>query len=158
MKRLIAMSLLVVLVGAGVRVHAEDGADMTYISGTVAGMKEGTAGSLDMTAVKELRFHAGAEELSVPFERMTRIEYREENRFRLGVVGTIVVGIVKAREKVHTVTITWTDDKGTPNVATLGMTRERAVNVLDVLKARTHVVPTACEAKFNRSCVQPKKD
>jgi hypothetical protein len=158
MKRLIAMGLCGVLLAAGVSVFAENGADVTYVGGTAAGMREGAAGRLDTTEVKELKFHAGAAELSVPYERMTRVEYREENRFKLGVAGTIVVGILKAREKVHTVTITWTDDKDTSNVATLEMTRERAVGVLDVLKAKTHVVPTVCEAKFNRTCAQPKQD
>jgi hypothetical protein len=158
MKRLIAMGLCVVVLAAGVRVQAEAGTDVTYVGGTAPGIREGAAGKLDTSAVKELKFQAGAEELSVPYEQMTRVEYREENRFKLGVAGTIVVGILKAREKVHTVTITWKDDKGTPNVATLEMTRERATSLLDVLKARSHAVPTVCEAKFNRTCAQGKSD
>jgi hypothetical protein len=143
------------LVNVG-QAYAETGADATYVSGTAAGMKEGATGRLDTTAAKELKFQAGSAELSVPYEQMTRVEYREENRFKLGVAGTIVVGILKAREKVHTVTITWKDDKDTPNVATLEMTRERATGLLDVLKARAHAVPTVCEAKFNRTCAKPE--
>lgn len=113
---------------------------------------------MDTTAAKELKFQAGPVELAVPYEQMTRVEYREENRFKLGVAGTIVVGILKAREKVHTVTITWKDDQDTVNVATLEMTRERAMGLLDVLRARAHTVPTVCEAKFNRTCAEGKSD
>jgi hypothetical protein len=158
MKRLIAMGLCLVVLATAVEAYAVDAADVTYVRGTAAGMREGDAGRLDTTEAKELKFHAGAAELSLPHERMTRVEYREENRFKLGVAGTIVVGILKAREKVHTVTITWSDDKDTANVATLEMTREKAVGVLDILKAKTHVVPTVCEAKFNRTCAQGKQD
>jgi hypothetical protein len=158
MKRLIAVGFCGILLAAGVPAHGQNGADVTYLGGTAAGMREGAAGRLDTTDAKDLTFHSGAADLAVPYERMTRVEYREENRFKLGVAGTIVVGIVKAREKVHTLTISWTDEKDAANVATLGMTRERAVGVLDVLKAKTHVVPTVCEAKFNRTCAQPKQD
>jgi hypothetical protein len=156
MKRLIAMGLCSVMLASCVHAYAVDGADVTYRGGTAPGIKESAAGKLDTTAAKDLNFQAGAVELSMPYEQMTRVEYREENRFKLGVVGTVVVGILKAREKVHTVTITWTDDKDASNVATLEMTRERAIGLMDILKARTHAVPTVCEAKFNESCAKPK--
>lgn len=152
MKRLIAIGLMTVVALAGARLWAADSADVTYRSGTVPGMKEGDAGKLDMTMADALKFQAGVAELSVPYEKVTRIEYREQNRFRLGVVGTIVVGMLKAREKVRTVTITWMDDKDTANVATFEMPKEKVAGLLDVLKARTHIVPSVCEAKFNESC------
>ena len=158
MNRLIAMGLLLLGLAAGVPTLAEGSSDVTYVNGTAVGMREGAAGQLDTTAAKELKFQAGPVELAVPYEQMTRVEYREENRFKLGVAGTIVVGILKAREKVHTVTITWKDDQDTVNVATLEMTRERAMGLLDVLRARAHTVPTVCEAKFNRTCAEGKSD
>ncbi|HKF50243.1 MAG TPA: hypothetical protein VKB38_22975 [Terracidiphilus sp.] len=157
MKRLIAMGLCVLVLAAVVPANAENGADVTYVAGTAPGINEGAAGKLDTTAAKELKFQSGTTELEVPYEQMTKVEYREQNRFRLGVAGTIVVGILKAREKVHTVTITWKDDKDTPNVATLEMSREKATALLDVLKAKTHAVPTVCEAKFNETCARPRK-
>ena len=154
MKRLIAVGLCVVVLAAGAPARAADGADVTYTGGTAPGIREGAPGTPDTTAVKELKFHSGAAELSVPYEQMTRVEYREENRYKLGVAGTVIVGILKAREKVHTVTITWADDKDTTNVATLEMSREKATGLLDVLKAKTHAVPTVCEAKFNKTCAK----
>jgi hypothetical protein len=156
MKRLIAMGLCAALLAAGARVYAEDGQDAGYVGGSVPGIKEGTAGKLDMTAANGLKFQAGATELSIPYGQMSRIEYREQNRFRLGVVGTIVVGIVKAREKVRSVTITWRDDKDAANVVTLEMGKEKAMASLDVLRARTHIEPSVCEAKFNASCAKPQ--
>jgi hypothetical protein len=158
MNRLIAGCLCAVVLAAGVRVYAADGADVTYFGGTAPGIKEGAAGRLDVTDAKELKFQAGSTQLSVPYENVTQVEYREENRFKLGVVGTAVVGILKAREKVHTVTITWKDDKDTASVATLEMTKDRATGLLDILKARTHAVPSVCEARFNRTCMQGKSD
>jgi hypothetical protein len=157
MRRLIAVGLCVAVLAVGARAFAEEAADATYIGGTVPEMREGATGKLDTTVAKELRFNAGAAGLAVPYERMTRVEYREVNRFKLGVVGTIVVGIVKAREKVRTVTITWKDDKDTPNVATLEMSREKASALLDVLRARAHVMPSVCEAKFNETCAKEEK-
>ena len=156
MKRLIAAGMCAAMLVAGVGAHAAEGADVTYLGGTTAGIKEGSAGKLDMTVANELKFHTGAVELGVPYEQMTRVEYREQNRFRLGVAGSILVGMLKAREKVHTVTITWADDKETAHVATLEMPQERARALLDVLKAKTHAVPTVCEEKFNQSCTLPR--
>lgn len=152
MKRLIAAALMLTLAAPGMTAIAEDTPDVTYVSGTVPGIKEGVTGKLDTTVADDLKFQAGAAEFSVPYSEVTRIEYREQNRFRLGVVGTIVVGMLKAREKVRTVTITWKDGRDIRNVVTLEMKKERAVALLDVLRARTRIVPSVCEAKFNESC------
>lgn len=155
MKRLIAIALMMALVIPGITVWAEETADVTYMSGTVPGIKEGVAGKLDTTVADDLKFQAGAVEFSIPYAKVTRIEYRERNRFRLGVAATIAVGIVKARHKVHTVTVTWNDDKDIANVVTLEMPKGRAAALLSVLRARTSRVPTVCEERFHSSCTSP---
>lgn len=153
MKRLIAIVLMIAVTAPGITVWAEETADVTYMSGTVPGIKEGVAGKLDTTVADDLKFEAGAAEFSIPYAKVTRIEYREQNRFRLGVAATIVVGIVKARHKVHTVTITWNDDKDIANVVTLEMPKARAESLLTVLRARTSRVPSVCEERFHSSCI-----
>jgi hypothetical protein len=150
---MIALGLCIALFMPAARAFTEDAPDAAYVGGTVPGIKEGATGSLDMTPATELKFRAGSAEASIPYAEITKVEYREQNRFRLGVAATVVVGIVKARAKVHTVTITWTNDQHTKNVATLELSKERARTLLDVLNARA---PSACTRGFNSNCNLPR--
>jgi hypothetical protein len=160
MRRLIAVGLCAVMLAVGARAFAEDAGDVTYVGGTVPGMKEGAAGKLDMTALNALMFRAGAEELAAPYGELTRVEYREQNRFRLGVAATIVVGILKARDKVHTVTISWTNEKDPPNVVILEMPKDKARILLEVLRARVPELkakaPEECTRGLSSGCTLQK--
>ncbi len=153
MKRLIVVSLVLWMAGGSVWAGAEERGDTIYRGGTVAGLQEGAEGRVDTTAADALKFRSGIVEVSIPYGQMTRIEYREQNRFRLGVVATIVVGMLKAREKVHQVTITWTNDRDPANVVTLEMTRQEAVALLHVLNARA---PAGCTSGLNSTCSLPR--
>jgi hypothetical protein len=140
MKRLIAMGSMVALAALGIRPSAAEALDATYISGTSPGMANGVVGAVDTTAEKQLRFRAGGTELAIPYAEMTTIDYREMNRFQLGVVPAIVVGALKARSKFHVVAISWTNQAGVVNVAALEMGRTKAMVLLTVLRAKAPFV------------------
>jgi hypothetical protein len=136
MKRLIATVLIAALAASGAPAFAVDDLQVTYSSGTVPGVPEGAPGTLNTSSPAALEFHAASSQVAIPYSRITSFNCRDENRFRLGVLPAIAVGIVKARSKRHFVTITWHDDKGVSNVVTFEMTRQRSSGLLSILRAR----------------------
>ena len=111
--------------------------DVTYVSGTVNLVSAETSSKLDTTSPSELELVAGSSHASIPYETVTAYEYREENRFRLGVLPAIAVGALKARSKRHLITITWKDEAGVAQTATFDTTRDGARGLVKVLEARS---------------------
>ena len=118
-----------------------DGVGVTYISGTLKSVAENANATLDMTSPAALQLQAGQTEIAIPYSAITTYDYKEENRFRLGVLATVGVSLLKARSKRHTVTIGWKDDAGAAQTATFETTQDRAQGLLKVLQARA---PQAC--------------
>lgn len=117
--------------------------DITYVSGTLKAVAENATGTFDTSAQSALNLHFGQEQVSIQYSQIKSCVYREENRFRLGVLATIAVGLLKARTKNHFVTITWTDESGS-QVVRLEAPKSRAVGLVDVIRARA---PEACKPK-----------
>lgn len=123
--------------------------DVEYVNGTVKGLTEGAMGMVDMTSAEALEFHVGAGQFSIPYAEIRRVKCREENRFRLGVLATIGVSLVKARSKRHLVTIEWKPADGPPGVVTLDASKEKARGLATVLRARA---PHACPSVPGQGC------
>ena len=103
MKTAIA-GLLSVAMLMSVSAMAMDGPEAQYVNGTAPGVKDGSIGTVDTTIATALEFHAGGAGFSIPYAGVQVYKYCEENRFRLGVLPAVAVGILKARSKRHTVT------------------------------------------------------
>ena len=123
--------------------------DVEYVTGTVKGLTEGATGNIDMSSPESLEFHAGSSQFSIPYAEITSVKCREENRFRLGVLATIVVGMLKARSKRHFVTIEWKHADGPTAVVTLDAPQEKARGMAAVLRARA---PHACPSGPGQPC------
>jgi hypothetical protein len=65
------------------------------------------------------------------------------------VLPAIAVGLLKARSKRHFVTIEWEHSGGSPDVVTLDASKERALGLLAVLRARA---PLACPGRPGQTC------
>jgi len=115
--------------------------DVEYITGTVKGLTEGSIGTVDMSSPEALEFHAGSGQFSIPYSEITTVKCHEENRFRLGVLPAIAVGLLKARSKRHLVTIEWRHADAPPQVVTLDSSKQKARGIAAVLRARA---PHAC--------------
>lgn len=117
--------------------------EATYVYGTIKTLPENTSGTFDTGSQSELELRFGKERISIPYARIRTCAYREENKFRLGVLATIAVGLLKARTKNHFVTLTWIDGEAT-QVATLEAPKRRAIGLVEVIRARA---PEACKAR-----------
>ena len=95
-----------------------------------------TRAALDTSSTAALELHAGTVMVPIPYEQINSYEYRVENRFRLGALPALAVGLLKAREKRHLLTIAWTDDQGAEQTATFETSRDRARGLIMVLDVR----------------------
>jgi hypothetical protein len=135
-----ALLLMVGLIGASAVLAEEP--DVEYVNGTVKGLKDGTTGAVDMSSPAALEFRAGSNQFSIPYDQIKHVKCREENRFRLGVLATIAVGLLKARSKRHFVVIEWTGEDGRSEVVTLDASKVKARGMVEVLRFRApHVCP-----------------
>jgi hypothetical protein len=139
LKRIVIALLLIGVHGISA-VKAEQ-VEVTYLSGTVKAIPAQTAGKLDTTIPTALELEASTSHVTIPYAAINAYDYREENRFRLGVLPAIAVGTLKARSKRHLLTIAWKDDAGVAQTATFEMTKDRAQGLVKVLDARA---PQAC--------------
>jgi hypothetical protein len=132
-------------VSAGFPSAAEDGVDVYYAFGSASTTKAGVAGKLDYTKPASMEFHATSGTFSVRYAGITSVKYREENRFRLGALPTVAVGLLKARAKRHLVTVVWTDEAGVSQMAEFEMPKQASLALITLLRIRA---PQVCAKKM----------
>jgi len=147
MRKLVAI-LLVLGLGLSVTAAAQE-PDVEYVNGTVQGWKDGATGTLDMSSPQSLEVRSGASHFFIPYAEITSVKYREENRFRLGALPAIAVGLLKARSKRHFVLIAWRHDDDSSEVVTLDASKEKARGLMAVLRVRA---PKACPPRPGQTC------
>jgi hypothetical protein len=140
MLKRIMMTALLIGVGTIPGVKAEQ-VEATYLSGTVKAIPAEAASKLDITTPTALELEAGTSHITIPYAAIKGYEYKEENRFHLGVLPAIAVGALKARAKRHLITIDWKDEAEVAQTVTFEMTKDRAQGLMKVLEARA---PEAC--------------
>src|SRR3569833_3142831 len=138
--RIAVFVLVPLMLVAAIPVFA-DGLEVTYLNGTMKSISENASGTLDTTSTAALQLKANQTQIAIPYSAITMYEYKEENRFRLGVLATIGVSLLKARSKRHLISIGWKDESGAAQTATFETTRDRARGLVNVLEARA---PHAC--------------
>lgn len=148
MRKWMAIFLILGLGLSQAAVAAEE-PDVEYVNGTVQGWKDGATATLDMSSPQSLEVRSGSSRFSIPYAEITSVKYREENRFRLGVLPAIAVGLMKARSKRHFVSIAWRHDDDSSGVVTLDASREKARGLMAVLRERA---PKACPRRPGQAC------
>ena len=138
--RIAVFVLVPLMLVAAIPVFA-DGLEVTYLNGTMKSISENASGTLDTTSAAALQWRANQTQIAIPYSAITTYEYKEENRFRLGVLATIGVSLLKARSKRHLISIGWKDESGAAQTVTFETTRDRARGLVKVLEARA---PHAC--------------
>ena len=151
MQKILAMFLAAQLVLAGTPAFAIDGAHAQYTSGTVDSLSPETAGTLNAVPPSALEFHAGSSQFSIPYAQITSFQYHEESKLHLGVLAVIAVGLFAPWEKVDRVSIIWSDDHGTSQVATLVLSKQDGEGLRAILEARA---TQACAGSRSARCGQ----
>ena len=139
--------LAVAMAGASMPAFGVDRMAVTYVNGTVKAAAEDASALLDTSSGEALRLQVGTAQASIPYGAVVAYEYNVENRFRLGALGTVAVGLLKARSKRHRVVLSWKDEDGTFETATFEASRDRARSLIQVLDLRAPQV--RCSGRRN---------
>lgn len=135
MKRLLT-ALLILSLAVPAFASGVEGADVKYVSGTIASMMEGVVGRLDTAAGNALVFEHGGSRLEIAYASIQRFQYTQPLARRLGVAATIAVGVVKRRQRRHVVEVYFRDTAGVNQVAIFEVSKDRAGSIVAVLNAR----------------------
>jgi hypothetical protein len=124
-----------------------------YAGGT-AGVALDTPGTLNATSPAELMFKYKAAdgtpgEIAVPYAKIRSFELRNDTVHRLGVLPTIAAGLVAARMRRDTVTITYADPSDAVQLAVFQMARRDQTIMQGILRARA---PQTCVATQYSPC------
>jgi hypothetical protein len=162
MRRLIAFGLVLLL---SLPAAAANAGRVKYAGGTVPGVNIGTVGTLDTTAETSLTFDYAGKKLLIPYASIESFDHSETVARHLGVLPTIVVGLIKARQRRHFFRISYRDshrdpsrslDSGANDVAQVvvfEVSKQMALPLQAVLVARTsHVAPPPHNDKSCHPC------
>jgi hypothetical protein len=114
------------------------GKEIMYVGGTIAGLSEGTIGSLDTTSEKVMVFNSPKGKFEVPYENVTSLEYGQKAGRRLGV--TIITGNVfylLSKKRKHFLTIGYTDANEKPQGVVLEIPKGTAKSFITILEVRS---------------------
>ena len=133
---------------------AVDFPDVAYPGGTAPGLKEGTVGRIHTESETEFVFEHPGGKLSIPYKNIDSYRYEEKLAHDLGVIATLVVVVVKYRQRQHFMHIKYRDANDAKQVAIFEVSKEMARPVVAVLEAR---VTHGCDKKFPLQCVATKQ-
>ena len=123
---------------------------VTYVGGTVAGLKEGDSGTLDTRSQTALNFDYSGGKLIMPFKMIDSYEYSQRVARHLGVLPAIAVGLVKRRQHKHFLRISYHDESKAPQVVIFEVSKEMPHTLLAILQERA---PQGCKPRMNAKCV-----
>ncbi len=113
-----------------------EGQQVMYVGGTVAGLKEGAMGRLDLTAEKGLVFESSGARHEIPYAQISSHNYTRKLARRMGAIATVAVVLVKRRQRRHFIEVNYRSDDGTPHVAIFEVSKDAVQTVTAVLNAR----------------------
>jgi hypothetical protein len=141
MKRIIAATLIGVMVFA---ISVEAGLDSKkamYVGGTVTTIKDGTEGfsSTSDEKVFVFAYKEGKNEvkLTVPYDHVNDLEYGQKAGRRLGLAIAISPWLLFSKKRKHFLTIGYTDEQGKQQAAVFELGKEIVRTTLASMEART---------------------
>jgi hypothetical protein len=138
MRRTVVIVLVLLLATTAFGVS---GSEVMYVGGSVSAFTPGDIGTFEISSAKELEFVSNGKRLSVAYDKIKQIEYRQEVAVHLGVAPAIVVGLIKRRERKHLITLTYADEAGERQAAVFEVSKSAPSSFLPILAARA---PQAC--------------
>jgi hypothetical protein len=133
MRRIVGIVLLLVL---ATNAFGVTGSEVAYIGGSVSGLKAGDVGSFDVSSATELVFTSNGERFPIAYDKIKKIEYRNEVTYHLGVAPAVVVGLIKQRERRYFFTLSYMDEAGVTQAAVFEVAKDAPRSLLPVFAAR----------------------
>jgi hypothetical protein len=113
-----------------------EGSDVRYVGGTANGFAPDTMGHLDTSSPAELVFMSANGKINIPYEAITKFNYREEVAHHYGVVAATVIGLLKARRQQHFLDIAFTDTTGNTQTVVLEVSKDAQAPLRATIQAR----------------------
>ncbi len=147
----VGLCLLCAMVGPAYAI--EPGQEVTYAGGT-AKVAADTVGILDTTSGVDLVFRykepgGASAELAMPYAKIRSFEPRNDVVRHLGFLPALAAALVAARQRRHTVAISYADASDTVQLAILQMTEREQTELKEILRARA---PQSCLATEYGAC------
>lgn len=114
----------------------EDG-QAKYVGGTVPGVTAGIVGRLETTSETSLIFEHAGHKMEIPYASIESHEYSKEVARHLGVLPTIVIGLIKVRQHRHFFRISyWPQGATAPQVVVFEVPKHMPRALQAILQAR----------------------
>jgi len=152
----LAASTLVVawLFLVAVPAFAVNAGEVAYVSGTSAGVPNGTIGSLETVSPDTLVFRwkpftkAAVGEIDIHYANILNFQYTTEVAHHLGVLPAIAVMLVKRRERKHFFTISYTGESDSTQVVIFEVPKGDPPALMAILRARASQACGRVQANF----------
>lgn len=137
MKRLIVLSILLMLVSDAAAVAAVRGDEAKYVGGTLSAIPEKTEGRLDTSGEKTAKFVWKKGETEIPFDKISSIEYGQKAGRRIGMAVAVSPLFLLSKKRKHYVTIGFTDSAGKQQGGVFELGKGKVRGILTTLENRS---------------------
>ncbi|MGA9772261.1 MAG: hypothetical protein WBV94_24730 [Blastocatellia bacterium] len=137
MKRITSLSLVLICI-LSVTASAGLGSKKTaYIGGTITSIKEGTEGVSSTTDEKAWTFDYKNGKLSIPYDKVTELEYGQKAGRRVAMAILISPIALFSKKRKHYLTITYMNDDGKQQAGVFELGKDIVRTMLASVEART---------------------
>jgi hypothetical protein len=128
-------AILAMAVGCAAVASAETRVE--YVGGTVAKIKSGADGAIDLSDDRYFGFYAGKTRMRILYERINLIEYGQQVDRRLALAILISPVFLLSKSRKHFLTIGYADDDGEQQALVFRVDKNAIRAALVSLEART---------------------
>ena len=121
-------------------IFAVDGKKAEYIGGTIAGMPEKAEGALDTKNESAITFtpdKKGVSPLSIPYDKITSIEYGQKAGRRVAVAVLVSPIALFSKKRKHFLTLSYNDANGKEQAAVLELGKDIIRTTLTIVQTRS---------------------
>jgi hypothetical protein len=137
MRQIIAQWLILAILLPAPLLAAVRGKEVMYVGGTIKSVPEATEGTLDTDNPQTLSFTSPKGSFTVPYDRITSLEYGQKAGRRLGVALVITVWALFSKKRRHFVTIGFTDENNAAQGVVLEIPKGYTKTTLTILEVRS---------------------
>ncbi len=113
-----------------------EGTDVRYVGGTANGFSPDTMGHLGATSPAELVFISANGRINIPYEAITKFNYRQEYAHQYGFLAATVIELLKARRQQHFLDIAYRDASGNVQTIVLEVSKDAQAPLRATIQAR----------------------